>query len=194
MNDNDVLESVKGALSGVHMHTPVESIVAGGRSRRRRRVAGRVAVGAALAVGLAVGVPAVGHYGAGSPSADGNGVRLAAFSVVSNPNGTATVTLAKGPGLDPDALRAALAQADVPAVVRVGEFCHSGSQPPGLDQVLSSQRTADGTVMLIIDPAATPPGAELSIGFKPDSTPGTKDRIRFTLVTAGADLSCDSFR
>jgi hypothetical protein len=45
----------------------------------------------------------------------------------------------------------------------------------------------------VIDPKAMPQGTELSIGFKPESVPGTKDRIRFTLVPTGAHLSCESF-
>jgi hypothetical protein len=121
-------------------------------------------------------------------------MQLAAFTVVSNPNGTATLTLKKGPSLNPDALSQALAGAGIPAIVRVGTFCHSTNQPPGLGQVLSSERRDDGTVVLVFTPSAMPEGAELSIGFKPDSVPGTKDRIRFTLVTVGAELSCSSFR
>ena len=34
MSDNDVLEWVKDAMSEIHMHRPVEAIVARGRSRR----------------------------------------------------------------------------------------------------------------------------------------------------------------
>jgi hypothetical protein len=113
--------------------------------------------------------------------------------VVSNPNGTATATLVKGPGINPDSLGRALSGAGVPAIIKVGTFCRSHGDTAKLQGVLTSERRSDGTVILVINPKAMPRGTELSIGFKPESVPGTKDRIRFTLVPAGARLSCDSF-
>jgi len=191
MNDDDVLGTLKNSLSGVHSATPVETIVAAGRSRRRHRLAGLAVAG--VAVAAAVAVPALSPSEPAATPGSTNPLRLAAFTVVSNPNGTATVTLVKGPSLNADALSHALAQAGVPAVVRVGSFCRSAHQPAGLDQVLGSQRRADGTVVLVIMPSAMPDGAKLSIGFKPKSSPGKKDRVQFTLVSGGR-LSCSSFR
>jgi hypothetical protein len=52
MSDNDVLEMVKESMSGVHMQTPVEAIVASGRIRRRRRLSGLAVAGVAVGVGL----------------------------------------------------------------------------------------------------------------------------------------------
>jgi hypothetical protein len=194
MSDNDVLEMVKESMSGVHMQTPVEAIVASGRIRRRRRLSGLAVAGVAVGLGLTLGVPAVSHSGTAPQSTSANPAQLAAFTLVSNPNGTATLTLTKGQALDPETLRQALEHAGVPALVKVGTFCHSQGQPTGLDRVLSSQRRADGTVVIVITPSAMPKGAELSIGYKPKSVPGTKDRARFTLVTAGAPLTCSSFQ
>jgi hypothetical protein len=103
------------------------------------------------------------------------------------------VTLVKGPGINPDSLGRALGGAGIPAIIRVGSFRRADGKATGLEQVLTSERRSDGSVILVINPKAMPSGTQLSIGFKPESVPGTKDRIRFTLVPAGAHLSCDSF-
>jgi hypothetical protein len=47
-----VLEMVKESMSGVHMQTPVEAIVASGRIRRRRRLSGLAVAGVAVGVGV----------------------------------------------------------------------------------------------------------------------------------------------
>jgi hypothetical protein len=193
---DDVLHTVKESMAGVHMQTPVEEIVASGRTRRRRRRSGLAAAGALAVTGLTAGALAISGSGAAPPtgaSGGRSGVQLAAFSVVSNPNGTATVTLVKGPGINPDSLSRALGGAGVPAIIRVGSFCRADGKATGLEQVLTSERRSDGTVVLVIDPKAMPRGTELSIGFKPESVPGTKDRIRFTLVPTGTHLNCERF-
>jgi hypothetical protein len=194
MNDEVMMTTVKDALSGVEMDTPVDEIMAAGRSRRRRRMSGLAVAGIAVA-GLATGVPAIGNHGSApvSPPGRSGTVQLAAFTVVSNPNGTATLTLLKGATLNPDSLSRALAGAGVPALVRVGSFCDQHAGPAGLDQVLSSERRADGNVVLVFKPSAMPAGTKLSIGFKPESSPGTKDRVRFTLVNANAPVNCTAF-
>jgi hypothetical protein len=197
---DDILHTVKESMAGVHMRTPVADIVAGGRTRRRRRLSGLTAAGALAVTGLTAGALAISGSGAAPPvraggnagSAGGN-VQLAAFRVVSNPNGTATVTLVKGPGINPDSLGRALSGAGIPAIIRVGSFCRSHGNSPQRDGVITSERRSDGSVILVINPKAMPSGTQLSIGFKPESVPGTKDRIRFTLVPAGARLTCDSF-
>jgi hypothetical protein len=190
MNE-DVLDTVRAGLADVRMDTPVEAIVAAGRARRRRRVSAVTAAGVAVATGLALGVPALNHNGTAPPS---GGVQLAAFSLVSNPNGTATLTLTKGATLNPATLGSALAGAGVPAIVRVGTFCDSPRKTPGLDQVMSSDKDSDGKVVITFTPSAMPAGAELSIGYKPESSPGTKDRVQFTLVPTAGPLNCTSFR
>jgi hypothetical protein len=190
MNE-DVLDAVRDSLADVRMDTPVEAIVAAGRTRRRRRASAVTAAGVAVVTGLALGVPALRDNGTAPPP---GGVQLAAFSLVSNPNGTATLTLVKGATLNPATLGNALAGAGVPAIVRVGTFCDSPRKTPGLDEVMSSERGTDGKVVVTFTPSAMPAGAELSIGYKPESSPGTKDRVRFTLVPSSGPLNCGSFR
>jgi hypothetical protein len=186
MNDNDVLEWVKDAVSEIHMNTPLEAIVTRGRSRRRRRLSGLAGTGVAIGLGLALAVSAFsGSRTVPSPD-DAGSAQLMGFTLVSNHNGTATLTLTKGQLPDPSVLRQQLAQAGVPAVVNVGSRCDSqGGDPPGLDQVITSQRLTNGDVILVIDPAAMPEGSELAIGFFTDSQ-------TWNLVTAGAPLTCTS--
>jgi hypothetical protein len=190
---NDVLDDVKGSMAGVHMRTPVEEIVAAGRSRRRRRrvcgtVAGAVVVAGATMVALQPGTPA---ETAPPVTADTGPVHLhlAAFSVDTNPDGTVTM-LTKAQSLDPATLRRALAQAGVPAIIKIGEFCRSTqSPPPGLDSVVRGEPRPDGTVVLVFTPSALPQGAELSIGILKPGSPGQK-RAAYTLVRAGTPLRC----
>jgi hypothetical protein len=182
MNDNDILDRVSTSVSGLHMETPVDAIVARGHVRRRRRVSGTAAVGVVAAVGLALGLVTVEG---GQHPASNAGVQLASFTLVSNTDGTATLTLIKGVPLDADGLRQKLADAGIPAVVNVGRTCDSHPQPAGLDQVVSPQRRSDGSVILTITPSAMPAGAELSIGVFPT--------VRtWSLATIGAPLTCDA--
>lgn len=182
MNDNDILDRVSASVSGVYMETPVDAIVARGQVRRRRRVSGTAAVGVVAAVGLAVGLVTV--EGGQHPATNG-GVQLASFTLVSNTNGTATLTLVKGVPLDADGLRQKLAAAGISAIINLGRTCDSHPQPTGLDQVVSPERRADGSVILTITPSAMPAGAELSIGIFPT--------VRtWSLATIGAPLTCDT--
>ncbi|GAA3814177.1 hypothetical protein GCM10022226_38800 [Sphaerisporangium flaviroseum] len=124
MNDEDVLGTVRDAMTGVHMRTPVQALVAAGRSRRRRRIGG-VAAGAALATGLAL-TPAIGSPQVNAPPvATGNEVHmhLAAFSVDTNPDGTVTVKLTKSESLDPEIMQRTLAQAGIPAQITINKWC-----------------------------------------------------------------------
>ncbi|HEY0870860.1 MAG TPA: hypothetical protein VGD55_10720 [Acidothermaceae bacterium] len=182
MNDNDILDRVTASASGLHMETPVDAIVARGHVRRRRRVSGTAAVGVIAAVGLAVGLVTV--EGDQHPESSG-GVQLASFTLVSNTDGTATLTLVKGVPLDADGLRHKLADAGIPAIVNVGRACDSHPQPAGLDQVVSPQRRSDGSVVLTITPSAMPAGAELSIGVFPTGR-------TWSLATIGAPLTCET--
>jgi hypothetical protein len=194
MNDDDVLRMVDDGLSGLDTDTPVEVIMARGDARRRKRWIGGVAVAGTLAAGAAVGVPALtGAAASGPASPPAGSVQLAAFTLVDSANGTATLTLVKGRTLDPQALRRALAGAGVPATISVGTFCHNEPEPLGLNAVLSSQRRADGSVVLVITPSAIPSGAELTIGYRPLTDPGTKDRVRFGLAWEHKSLTCDTF-
>jgi hypothetical protein len=190
---DDVLRAVRDSVCEVPMPAPppLAAIVSRGRARRHRRLSKAAAAGVAIAivVSLAIVLPTLSGSG-NAPLARsatlpklGSGpvhVRLEAFSVNSNPDGTVTVTVTDEQTVDPNAFRQILAQAGVPALIDVGSFCHTPDQPPGLDQVIQMEL---GQNVMVITPSAMPAGAELSIGYFPD-------HVAFTLVTVGASLTC----
>ncbi|MCT9931673.1 hypothetical protein N5079_15775 [Planotetraspora sp. A-T 1434] len=136
MNDDDVLGTVRDAMAGVHMHTPVQKLVAAGRSRRRRRIGG-AAAGAALATGLALTLAIDSPQVNAPPVVTGNQVHvhLAAFSVDTNPDGTVTVKMTKQQSLDPEVMQRTLAQAGIPAQITINKWCEpsTASQDLGAD-------------------------------------------------------------
>jgi hypothetical protein len=190
---DDVMCQVRKSFSGLHMDTPVENVLARGRARRRRQLSGLTAAaaataGAAAALTLTLGGPAPAR--SGNPPPSHGPVSLAGFSVTSGPGGSTTLTLYndKGPlfpGLDPAALRQALASHGIPALVTVGTFCRStpgASAGPG--QLKQPSTLADGSPM-VIDSQAIPPGTRLSIGLFPNY-------VRMLLIKDGAPLTCSS--
>jgi hypothetical protein len=198
MSDDDVLLAVRHALPAVPVGTPpaLEAVVAQGRARRNRRRS-LAAVGVAVVVALAIAVPtlsssaqAPASLSPGRPHATAVHVHLAAFSVDTNPGGTVTVTLTMAQTVDPDAMRQALAQAGVPAVITVGTFCRTADEPHGLHQVFrhpgpdqASAPPAASAETIVITPSALPKDAEVSIGYFPN-------HVGFTLVTTGEALTC----
>jgi hypothetical protein len=167
------------------MQTPVEAILRRAAAQRRRR---RAALGATVAAGgaaaaalVAASVGSSGH----SPPAISSGARLAAFTVTSGPGGATNLTLRKGGDwqVNAAALREALAQHGIPALVTVGKICDTTPEPAGLDQVITSNRQADGNVDVTFNPRATPAGAELSIGLFPAHT-------KMGLIAENAPLHC----
>jgi hypothetical protein len=118
-------------------------------------------------------LPILGLTGVlGSAPARGTGtIRTAAFAIVSNPNGTATLTINPDVLFDPGTLQSDLAQYGIPAMVTVGSFRSSDPAPAGFSQVVSfppfqgdggQQHVTDRTIT--INPAAMPAGTELSFG------------------------------
>jgi len=184
MNDADVLDRVSQSVSGLHMHTPVEEILARARARRRRRLSRMAGAGAAAGLALAVALAVAGLGGSPSPTRPAT-PQLVAFTVTSGPNGSTALTLRKGAQyrLDPDALRQALAQHGIPAVVNVGQMCDTSPEPNGLDQAISSRRLTDGSVFTTFNSAAMPAGSEISIGYFPTFT-------SFALIEEGDALHC----
>ncbi len=149
---------------------------------------------AALAVGLAGG----GGPAAPAPRQEAAPVQLAAFSVVTAPDGDTTLTLYPGQVANPDAVRRALADHGIPAVVTAGRFCRTAEQPaPGVGPVVRllppGVRPASGGrprgPALVIHRAAIPNGVELSIGYRQGSG---ENEISFSLIQAGAPLTCAS--
>jgi hypothetical protein len=187
MNDNDVLERVQDAMSAIRMETPVETIIARGRTRRRRRISSLAGAGLTLGLGVLVAMFAFGGAGVVPPSEhSSNPAHLMTYSLVSNADGTATLTLIKGQLPDPNTLQRQLAQAGVPAVVSVGSRCDSqGGDPSGLDQVVTSARLPDGRVALTVTPSAMPQGTELAIAFFPNGQ-------TWNLLARGVPTNCTS--
>jgi hypothetical protein len=172
MSDTEVLRAASDSLSAIPVASPpdVEAIMARGRARRRRRLsaaAGLSVAGAAAGTALALGL--TGVLGPARPPGT---IRTAAFTLVSNSNGTATLTISPGELLDPAALQSGLAQYGIPAKVTTGSFCSSDPAPTGFSQVVSSYPAGPSTATpqngvqptITIDPSAMPAGTELSIG------------------------------
>lgn len=165
----DSLTTAKDSLTEVRMSTPLDSIVRRGRATRRRHRliglagTGAVAVTAALAIGLTGVIGSTHRTGI---------IRTAAFTLVSNANGTATLTINPRVLLDPSTLQSDLKQDGIPAMVTVGSFCSSDPPPAGFLRVVSfqpkprgsgrQQPVADPTVTF--NPSAMPAGTELSFG------------------------------
>ena len=184
MND-DVLTLLTDRFSELEMQTPLEEIYARTcRHRKRRRSTSAIAAGVATVV--AAGVTAIAVAPAGHPAKPVN-AQLTAFSISAGANGTSALTLRKGQQyrLDPVALRQALAQHGIPALVTVGKACDSSPEPTGLDQAVTAQRHPDGSVTLTIDLGTMPPASELSIGYFTSETV-------FALIQQGAPLHCTS--
>src|SRR5262249_59599856 len=87
VHDDELATAVKGSLTGVHMNAPLETIVSRGRAVRTRRripgLAGALAVLAAAALAVGVLLPA-SHQA---------GMRLAAWTVARQGDGTVKVPL-----------------------------------------------------------------------------------------------------
>jgi hypothetical protein len=216
MNDDDelnhsaVLSAVRDSISGLPMPAAprLEAITARGRARRHRRLAGLSMAGAgacaALAAGLAGGWGPAGLAPAAGPAPRHNAtpVHLAAFSVAAGPDGTTTLTLYPGQVANPNAVRQALAEHGIPALVTAGQFCRTAGQPaPGVGDVavFAGQPPAPGSQPrpgrtgepgpIVIYGSRIPAGVKLSIGYRQNS----QDReISFTLIEAGAPLTCTS--
>ncbi|MDR3034737.1 MAG: hypothetical protein LBV78_16785, partial [Kitasatospora sp.] len=145
MNDNDepsdsaVLSAIRDSISGVSMPTAphLEAITARGRARRRRRLGGLSVVGAGACAALAVGL--VGGWGSAGPPPQHEvpPAHLAAFSVLAGPHGSTTLTLYPKQIIDPNAVRQALAEHGIPAVVTADKFCRTANQPAGVAGVVS---------------------------------------------------------
>ena len=172
MSDNEVLRAASDSLSAIPMASPpdVAAIIARGRARRRRRLSAVAGVSVAAAAGTAL---ALGLTGVLGPARTPASIRTAAFTLVSNSDGTATLTINPKELLDPAALQNDLAQYGIPAKVTSGSFCSSDPAPAGFSQVVPGQPAGSGTgtpqsgvqPTITIDPSAMPAGAELSVGY-----------------------------
>jgi hypothetical protein len=219
MSDHDtgatgVLDALRDSLGDVTMGTPVEQIMAAGRARRRRHRLAGVAVGAAAATGLALGVatyvnpstapPTAGNGSAGTSIAAGAvHIHTAAYTVDSKTDGTVHVTWDKRQYVqDREGLQAALREAGFPVLIKVGEFCtgpHNNGKldpsgvGPGVDSVMKGRGEVGGKATFVFTPSAMPAGTQLFIGYLTPSQlasthgrPGSVER----LVPTGVPLTC----
>jgi hypothetical protein len=205
MNEHDtgVLDTLRDAMDGVSLSTPVEQIVSAGRTRRLHRRIAAVAAGTVAVSGLALGVATLANPSAAPP---GTGqdvhVRTVAYSVDRLANGTVQVTWTKRRYIDdPAGLEAALRQAGFPVLIKVGEFCRGPQDDPtlvrgtgpGVEDVVQRTSDTDGEATFIFDPAAMPPGKQLFIGYLnaaqleiTNGAPGSVER----LVSTDVPLIC----
>jgi hypothetical protein len=142
---------------------------------KRRRRAGFTGLGVAgAAAGTALVLGLTGVLGP-APARSTGTIRTLSFTLVSNANGTATLTLNPKELLDPAALQSDLQQDGIPAIVNSGSFCTSDPAPAGFSQAVTSNPSGEGTgtpgsgpqPTITIDPSAIPSGTELSFGYFP---------------------------
>lgn len=151
-------------------------------SRRPRRLA-LAAAGLAVVAG-AFAVPAIEHLTA---SAGGTRAQLAAFTVVPNQDGTVTLTLRRSQDVDATALTAALNQAGVRALVKVGVVC-DGQSTAGIWKFQTLRNSpSNGLHTLVISPVAVPVGSVLVISI-PQPTDG--GGLRLTVSPSGTPPTC----
>jgi hypothetical protein len=202
-NDSTLTRELRDALSEVTAPgpPPLAAITNRGRAHQRRRLAGLASLGVTgVAAGTALALSLTGVLGAvpdhstaairtAAPARSTGTIRTAAFTLTSNANGTDTLTLTRGQVLDPAALQQALAQDDIPALVKTDDDCSStpepvargvltlelangapvtsvpvngtsGSKPsPGVNKVIPAD------TMTVVNPAAMPSGTELFFGY-----------------------------
>jgi hypothetical protein len=202
MSDNDQLtnsaevDRLSGSLSGVTVPKPpsLDAIMSRGRARRRHRrfsVAGLFLAGAGIAAALLVGpTNAPGAPLAPAASRTLGAIHTAAYTIVLNGDGTATLTIDPNEMFDPERLQSDLDQYGIPAKVTVGSFCTSDPAPAGLSQVVSYKSQPNQEATITIDPTSMPSGAELSFGeFK--LRMGVQ-MVSFALIDKGSYTCSDS--
>jgi hypothetical protein len=133
--------------------------------RRRRHSLTRQSLGALSAAGVVGAGVALGLGLTGSAPAHTGTIRTAAFTLVNNANGTATLTINNDALFEPGTLQSDLAQDGIPAKVTVGSFCSSDPAPAAASQVVSVPKIQPGAEPTVtINPEAMPAGTELSFG------------------------------
>ncbi|HEX9359566.1 MAG TPA: hypothetical protein VF933_37850 [Streptosporangiaceae bacterium] len=123
MNDPDVITAVKASYAGIHMDVPLDAIVRRGRRLRAQRrlpgLAGAAGTVAALALALAALVPGSGR--ATAPGGSTGTAQLAAWTVVSQQDGSVRVALRGAYIRDVAGLQDRLRRDGIPArVARIG--------------------------------------------------------------------------
>jgi len=201
----DVVDALHRSLGETRMKTTAEEIVAAGRTRRRRRRVTGLGVGLAAFATLGFAVNYAGPRTAQPTTATIDTVHVAtvAFTLDRRSDGTVHLTWDKQRYFEQHAaLEAALKEAGMPVVIRVGEFCvgpHDDTTldpsgvGPGVEQVMKGESEADGKVVFVFTPSTLPAGKQLFIGYLDASQlavthgrPGSVER----LVSLDEPLSC----
>jgi hypothetical protein len=153
--------------------------------RRRRRSFARQSLGGLSAAGVVGAGVALGLGLTGSAPAHGTGtIQTAAFTLVSNANGTATLTINTNVVFEPGTLQRDLADDGIPAKITVGSFCSSDPAPAGINQVVSIPKIPRSGL------ATQPP---LPLGSKPRHVPERTMTINPAQMPAGTELSFGNF-
>jgi hypothetical protein len=141
-------------------------IIRQGDRRRRRSLTRQSVGGLSVVAGVGAAGVALGLALTGSAPAHATGtIRTAAFTLVSNPNGTATLTINNNVLFEPGTLQRDLAQDGIPAKVTVGSFCSTDPAPAAVSQVVSVPKIQPGAEPTVtINPQAMTAGTELSFG------------------------------
>jgi hypothetical protein len=165
----EVITMVREPLAGVCMTIPAGAVIARGRSIRRHRRQGLAAAGAGVAAAMALVIFAAFPGQGARPAA----VRLAAWTVTTEPSGIVAVTIRNL--RDPAGLQRALQAHGVPAIVRfhpVGGPVSVSSCVTGVPSRLAviEQRVfvvpaavSGGRALLYIDPEAVPRTDKIAI-------------------------------
>jgi hypothetical protein len=131
--------------------------------RGTRRLAASITTTAAAAAALVLGLSLSGVIGSAVAHPAGT-IRTAAFTLVSNADGTATLTIKPEVLFEPGTLQSDLEKDGIPAKVTVGSFCSSDPTPAGFSQAVSIPIQPGQGMTVTINPAAIPAGTELSFG------------------------------
>jgi hypothetical protein len=201
----EVLDVLRESLDGVSMRTPVERLMAAGRTRlHRRRLAGG-ATAVVAAAGVALGMTTYANPPTAPPEASDSALHIqtVAYTVDRRTDGTIEVTWDKQRYFDDrEGLQAALREAGFPVLIKVGEFCKGPSDDgtldpsgtgPGVERVVRRESEADGKVTFVFVPSAMPAGKQLFIGYLSPAqlavthgSPGSVER----LISTGVPLTC----
>ena len=132
MNDHSALGTVRDSLStardsltDIHMTTPLDAIVRQGRARRSAALVHRPG---RHRRGRGAGHRPDRRHRLGASTGHGH-IRTAVFTLVSNADGTATLTINKRCALRPGILQSDLAHVGIPAKVTAGSFLASDPGP-----------------------------------------------------------------
>jgi hypothetical protein len=174
-----------------------EIIRQGDRRRRRsltRQSLGALSVAGAAGAGVALGL---GLTGSASPHGPAR-IQTAAFTLVMNANGTATLSINSNVLFEPSTLQSDLAQDGIPAKVTVGSFCSSDPVPAGLREVVSVQRgQRDGQSFPRVAPKHAAGSSSSASNTRPMGQPGPPPpiiTINPAVMPAGTELSFGNFQ